>query len=189
MQFQISMKQFLVIIFLFIVQKTYSQSIFVCHNGEVTFFSEALIENIDATSNSMNSILNTSNNEIVFVVPMTSFKFKKALMHDHFNEKYVESDKFPNGTYKGKINETIDFKKDGEYDITSSGTLTIHGVEKQRTEKGKLIIKNGEIKIQSEFNVAVKDHHIEIPKLVMQNIADTVKVNFSATYAPYKKDK
>ncbi|HKR07168.1 MAG TPA: YceI family protein [Bacteroidia bacterium] len=183
------MKRFIVILLIFTVQKINSQSIFVCKNGEVTFFSEAPIENIDATSKSMNSILNTSNGEIVFVVPMTSFRFKKALMQEHFNEKYVESDKYPNGTYKGKIKESIDYTKDGEYEISSTGTITIHGVEKPRTEKGKIIIKNGEIKIQSEFHVPVKDHKIEIPRLVMQNIADTVKVNFTATYLAFKKDK
>ncbi|MEP7170997.1 MAG: YceI family protein [Bacteroidota bacterium] len=183
------MKRFLIILFLFIVHQTYSQSIFMCTNGEVTFYSYGPIEDIDATSKSMNSILNTSNSEIVFVVPMTSFKFKKALMQEHFNEKYVESDKYPNGTYKGKIIETIDYTKDGDFDITSTGTLTIHGVEKAHTEKGKLNIKSGIISIQSEFRVAIKDHKIEIPRLLMDNVADTVKVNFSATYAPYKKDK
>src|SRR4051812_42398287 len=111
-----------------------SKNIFVCNSGEVTFFSEAPVENIDATSKSMHSILNTSNNEIVFVVAMRSFQFKKALMEEHFNEKYLESDKYPNGSYKGKIDETIDYSKNGEYDVSSSGILTIHGVDQQRTE-------------------------------------------------------
>jgi len=183
------MKRFLILFFLLIFQQSFSQSIFVCRNGEVTFFSSAPVEDIEATSKSMNSILNTSNNEIVFVVPMTSFKFQKGLMQEHFNEKYVESDKFPNATYKGKIAETIDYSKDGEYTINSEGTLTIHGVEKPRKETGKLVISNGEIRLQSEFSVAVDDHKIEIPQLMMQNIADTVKVNFVAKYSPYKKEK
>jgi hypothetical protein len=160
-----------------------------CKNGEVTFFSKSTIENVDATSKSMNSFLNITTGEIAFVVPMTSFKFKKALMQEHFNEKYVESDKYPYGAYKGTINEKIDYTKDGEYDITSKGTLTIHAVPKERTDKGKLTIKNGVISIQSEFYVAIKDHKIEIPKLVIENVADTVKVNFSAMYSPFKNDK
>ncbi len=181
------MKRFLIILFLLIFQRSFSQSIFVSNKGEVSFYSKAPIEDIDATSNSMNSILNISTGEIVFVVPMTSFKFKKALMQEHFNEKYVESDKFPNATYKGKIAETIDYSKDGEYTVTSEGTLSIHGVEKPRKETGKITISNGEIRVQSEFRVAVKDHDIEIPKLLTENIADTVKVNFSAKYLPFKK--
>lgn len=166
----------------------YAQPVYVCNNGEVTFYSKTPLEDIDAVSNSLNSIYNTSSNEIVFVVQMTSFKFKKAMMQDHFNEKYVESDKYPKASYKGKINETVDVTKDGTYDVTTTGTLTIHGVDKPRTEKGKLTVKDGVISIQSEFKVALKEFNIEIPKLVMQNIAEVVDVNFSATYEPYKKE-
>jgi hypothetical protein len=186
---KLSMKKILIIILLFASYNTFSQNIFVCTNGEVTFFSKGPIEDIDATSKSMNSILNISTGEIVFVVPMTSFNFRKALMQEHFNEKYVESDKYPKGTYKGKINEKIDYSKDGEYDITSLGILNIHNVDKEHAEKGKLIIKDGAISIKSEFNVAVADHKIEIPKLLVDNIADTVKVTFSASYIPFKKEK
>jgi polyisoprenoid-binding protein YceI len=183
------MKGVVIFILLFVYRQSFAQNIFMCKNGEISFFSESPVENIDATSKSMNSVLNTSTSEIAFVVPMTSFTFKKALMQEHFNEKYVESDKFPYGAYKGTINEKIDYTKDGEYDITSKGTLTIHGVAKERTDKGKLTVKNGAISIKSEFKVAIKDHDIKIPKLVMSNIADTINVNFAATYSQFKKDK
>lgn len=183
------MKKFLfalIPIFLSLPAKT--QNIYSCTNGEVTFYSEAPVENIDAVSKSMNSVLNTSTGEIVFIVPITSFKFKKALMQEHFNEKYMESEKYPTATYKGKINEKVDFTKDGEYEITSTGFLNIHNVEQQRTDKGKLVIKSGNIFIQSEFNVALKDHKIKIPKILFDNIAETVKVNFSANYVSSKKE-
>lgn len=184
------MKKIISVIFILLLTLSLkAQSIYSCTKGEATFYSKAPIEDIDATSKSMNSILNTANSEIVFIVPMTSFKFKKALMQEHFNDKYVESDKYPNTTYKGKINETVDFSKDGEHEITSTGILTIHGVDQPRTEKGKLIIKDGNISIQSEFNVALKDHNIQIPKLLMENIAEVVKVTFTATYTLFKKDK
>jgi hypothetical protein len=186
----ISMKKFIsIIILLFVIQNIRAQNIYKCNSGEVTFYSKAPVEDITAVSHNMNSILNTSNNEIVFVVPMRSFKFKKALMQEHFNEKYMESDKYPNTTYKGKINGKIDYAKDGEYEITSTGILTIHGVDKPRTEKGKLVIKNGMLTIQSEFNVAIKDHDITVPKLLVQNIAETVNVKFIAQYDPFKKEK
>jgi len=108
---KLTMKKILIIILLFIGYNSFSQNIFVCTNGEVTFFSKGPIEDIDATSKSMNSILNISTGEIVFVVPMTTFNFRKALMQEHFNEKYVESDKYPKGTYKGKINEKIEYSQ------------------------------------------------------------------------------
>jgi YceI-like protein len=173
-----------------------AQNIYSCTNGEVTFYSKAPIEDIEATSKSLNSMLNISNNEILFIVPVKSFNFSTGELQEHFikkkeefNEKYMESDKFPSATYKGKINDTIDYSKDGEYTITSSGTLTIHGVDKPRTGKGKLIISNGIISIVSDFNVALKDYKVEVPQLLAQNIAEVVNVKFSARYAPHKKDK
>lgn len=175
------------IIFFVCCETLKAQNIYSCTNGEVTFFSKAPLEDIQAASKGLNSILNTSNNEIVFIVPMTSFKFKKSMMEEHFNENYIESHKYPNAVYKGKINENIDYSKDGEYEVTSTGTLALHGVDKTRTEKGKMIIKEGKISIHSEFTIAIKEHNIEIPKLVVQNIAEIVKVNFIASYSPYKK--
>ncbi|MFI5218047.1 MAG: YceI family protein [Bacteroidia bacterium] len=177
-----------VFLFLFVSVSVKSQSIYLCRTGEITFFSKAALEDIDAKSESLNSVLNIANNEIVFFVPMRSFKFKKAMMQEHFNEKYVESDKYPNATYKGKINTAIDYSKDGEYEITATGTFVVHGVEKQRTDKGRLIIKDGTISIQSEFIVALKDHNIKIPKLLTENIAETVKINFSINYNSLLKE-
>ena len=183
------MKKYLIIIFLFIVHTSVSQNIYICKNGEASFFSKSLIENIDGKSKSMSSILNTSTGEIVFVVPMTSFKFKKALMEEHFNEKYVESDKYPYGAYKGMINEKINYSADGKFSITSTGILTIHGVKKERTDSGTLVIKDGNISMQSEFNVALKDFNIKVPKLLIDNVADSVNVKCNAVFTLYKKDK
>lgn len=183
------MKKAFVIFLIFFVQISNAQSIYICNNGEVSFFSKTVLEDIDATSKNLNSILNIATGEIVFVVPITSFKFKKALMQEHFNEKYLESEKYPKATYQGKINEKPDFSKDGDYEITSTGVLSIHGVDQQRTEKGKLSVKNGIFTIQCDFNVPIKDHKIEIPKLLAQNIADSVMVKFLASYTVFKKDK
>lgn len=168
-------------------QQLCAQNIYSCKDGEMTFLSEAVLGNIDAASNSLSSVLNTVDNALVFTVSMRSFKFKKALMQEHFNEKYAESDKFPNAQYKGKINETIDYSHDGEFEITSTGTLTIHGVARLRTDKGKLIIKNGNISTQSEFMVELKDHNIKIPSLMFEYVAEKVKVDFTANYVLYKK--
>lgn len=167
---------------------SYSQAqIYTAKSGEASFFSEAPLENIEAKTKSVNSILNTVTKEIVFIVPMTTFQFDKALMKEHFNEKYVESHKYPNAQYKGKINEDIDFSKDGTYPATSTGTLTIHGVDKVYTEKGTVTIKGDQITIESQFNISIKDHKIEIPTVVSKKIAETVLVKIKADYLPYKK--
>src|SRR5579859_4572324 len=92
-----------------------SAQIYKFNDGKASLFSEAPIENIDAHSASFSSILNTSTNEIAFVVPINSFQFKKPMMQEHFNEKYMESDKYPQATYKGIINEKVDWTKNGTY--------------------------------------------------------------------------
>ncbi len=166
-----------------------SQPIFLAQGAKASFYSYTPIEDIIANSQSMTSVLNITTNEIAFNVPITTFQFKKALMREHFNEKYIESDKYPNATFKGKVNETIDWTKDGSYDITAIGIFSIHGVDKEHTEKGKATIKEGKINIISEFKVSVKDHKITIPKIVNTNIAEVIEVKVNADYSPYKKEK
>ena len=108
-------------------------------------------------------------------------------MQEHFTEKYMESDKYPNATYSGKINEDIDLSKDGTYQVTSTGKIAMHGQEKELTTPGTFIVKNGEATLESNFRLAVNDFKIEIPQLLFQNIADTVAVKVNVTYQPYKK--
>jgi len=163
--------------------------VYLCKDGTISFFSETPMENIDATSGTLNCIVNTSTNEINYLVAIKSFKFKKPLMQDHFNEKYLESDKYPQAVFKGKINETIDWSKDGEYPITATGNLNIHNVDKTYTEKGTLSIKGGVFTIEGSFNVKIADHKIEIPTLVMTNIAEVVNVKHKSTLTPYNPKK
>jgi hypothetical protein len=155
--------------------------------ASVNFFSSSPLENVDATNKSVQSILNTSAKTVAFIVPIRGFKFKDDLMEEHFNEKYLESDKYPNATYSGRINEDVDLSKDGTYQVTSTGKLTMHGVEQHVTQKGTAIVKNGEISVQSKFPIAIKDFNITIPKLLFQNIADTVAVTVNIVYQNFKK--
>src|SRR6186713_2633332 len=87
-------------------------------SGKVSFFSSTPVENIEASSSKTLAVMNLDKKELAFSVPNTSFDFTNKLMQEHFNEKYMESEKYPNSTFKGKINEAIDFKKDGEYPVT-----------------------------------------------------------------------
>ncbi len=174
--------------FLFlVVLKGANAQIFTAKSGEASFFSEAPLENIDAKTKSVNSILNTSSKEVVYIIPITTFQFQKALMQEHFNEKYMESNKYPDAKYRGKINEELDFTKNGTYSVTSAGILTIHGVDKNHTEKGTITIKGDSIFVESQFNVLLKDHKIQIPTIMTKKIAEQVLVKIKAAYVPYKK--
>ena len=163
-------------------QRTYSSN-----EGDVSIFSETPLENIDAHNTSIKALLNTFTRDVGFIVPIRKFKFRKAMMEEHFNEKYMESDKFPMATFKGRLNEPVDFSKEGETKVTSTGKLSMHGVERDVTCPGTVLVKNGEIEMKSEFNVLVKDYNITIPKLVVQNISENIAVKVNVKFIPYKK--
>jgi len=161
--------------------------LYTCNEGVVTFFSEAPVENIEATNKSINSFLNTSNNEVMFIVHIRGFKFDKDLMEEHFNEKYMESDKYPTSTFKGKINEQIDYTKSGTYNVTATGKLMMHGVERDIIAAGVITIDKDKINLKSEFRVPLKGFNIEVPKLVFQNIAEIISIKVNTNYIPYIK--
>lgn len=180
-------KQPLLFLLLLVCSISADAQVFLSTGGKCSFHSYTPIEDIQANSESLNSVLNTATKEIQFKVPLTSFHFQKALMQEHFNEKYVESAKYPFATFKGKINESVDFAKDGTYEITATGIFNIHNVDKQHTEKGTLVIKNGKYTISGNFKVALRDHNIEVPKIVVANIAEVIDVTYSSSYSPYHK--
>jgi polyisoprenoid-binding protein YceI len=163
------------------------QDIYVCKNAKITLFSTAPIEDIEATSTKGASVFNAATGELAFSVQIRSFQFPKSLMQDHFNTEYMDSDKFPAATFKGRIQEKVDLTKDGTTNITATGDLTVHGVTKPRTITGTLNVKGGVISMASEFMVKCVDHNITIPRMVFHNIAETIKMNVAATYSAYKK--
>lgn len=156
--------------------------IYTATSGEVKFFSEAPLENIEALNTEGKSLINLEKKEIAVVMGIKAFHFDKALMEEHFNENYMESTKFPTATFKGVINEDVDFTKNGTYDVTATGKLNIHGVEKDRTINGKLTVKDSKITIETKFPVALKDHGVKIPNTVIQNIAEVVDVTAKMNY-------
>ncbi|PJC61805.1 MAG: YceI family protein, partial [Flavobacteriales bacterium CG_4_9_14_0_2_um_filter_32_27] len=145
-------------------------------DGEISFFSEAPVENISAVNKDVKALINAKNAEVAFIVTNVGFKFEKPLMEEHFNENYMESHKYKVSVFKGKIINEIDFTKDGTYEVTAKGTLDIHGVTVEREIKGTLTISNGKINLTTAFDVLLKDHKIKIPKIVVKNIAEFVKV-------------
>lgn len=180
--------KYITIILLAWLSTTYQvgQDLYVCKNAKISLYSSAPIEDIKAETQTGASVYNASTGELDFSVTISTFKFPKELMQEHFNSDYMESDKFPKATFKGKIQEQIDVTKDGTYPITVNGDLTVHGVTQKRTIKGKVDINGGVITMTSEFMVKCVDHHIDIPRLVFHNIAESIQMNVTATYTPYK---
>ena len=151
------------------------------NKGKASFFSTAPIEDIEAHSDKMVCKLNTADNSVAFGVSIRSFQFDNEKMREHFNENYMESDKYKIAKFIGKIQDTIDYTVDGTHEVTVAGKLTIHGVTKNRTVKGTVVIKDGKIQLKSSFDVKVSDHKVNIPKLMFKKIAETVKVTIDCT--------
>ena len=139
-------------------------------------YSSTPLEDIKAVSNKTAAVLVAKTQEIAIQVPIKSLEFDRKLMQEHFNENYLESDKYPYAKFKGNIMPAIDFSKDGDYNVTVNGTLSIHGVDKKRIIPGSLTIKEGIVQISTEFKVACVDHKIDIPKLVFTKIAEFISV-------------
>lgn len=147
----------------------------------VGFFSDAAIEDIKAENVKASSLWNASTGEVVFSVPIKDFEFEKSLMKEHFNEKYLESDKYPKATFQGKF-LNVKIGNEGEQEVSVSGKLTIHGVTKEINTTGSVEFKPTQIIARSKFIVRLEDYKIKIPQLVWQNIAEEVEVTVEFIY-------
>lgn len=153
--------------------------------GRIHFKSEAPLELIEASSTKLKGLIRIEDQTFAFSVANTSFEgFNSGLQREHFNENYMESTRFPNCTFSGKIIEPIDFTKDGLYTVRAKGKLSVHGVDVERIIKSSLTIKGNTVSVQSEFIVPLQDHNITIPKIVNQKIAEEINVTIDATLLP-----
>jgi polyisoprenoid-binding protein YceI len=123
-------------------------------------------------------VLNTQNGELQFSLLNKGFHFAKALMEEHFNENYIESNKYPKSTFKGTVADIakVNFSKDGSYPVSVTGDLIMHGVSKSVTAPGTIIIKDGKATAEAKFNIKLSDYSIAIPNMVKNNIAESVAV-------------
>jgi polyisoprenoid-binding protein YceI len=156
---------------------------FVSERSVITFFSSATLEDITAKNEKATSIINLTSSEIAFSVPIKSFQFEKQLMQQHFNERYMESDKFPKATFAGKI-EGFPTGSTSAQQVKASGKLTIHGVVRDVTIPGTIEATASGIVIKTKFLVKLADYKIQIPKLLWQNIAEQVEVTIEFVYKP-----
>lgn len=159
-------------------QKVYTK------NGNISFFSTAPLENITADNNQVMSVLDTQTGELLFSVLIKGFHFKKSLMEEHFNENYLESNKFPKASFKGNISEQnkIDYSKNGTHTVNVTGDLTIHGVTQKVSATGTISIKSGAVSAVSKFKVKLADYKISIPGVVKDQIAETIDINVSCGF-------
>ncbi|HTB31654.1 MAG TPA: YceI family protein [Bacteroidia bacterium] len=161
--------------------------IFMADSCRVSFFSATAMEDIDAENTISKPVMSTATGDIQISIVNQEFIFKSHLMQEHFNEDYMESDKYPHTVFKGKVNEKVDYTKDGANTVTVTGVMDMHGVKKTITIPGTITIQNGIIFLNAKFDVMMADYNIKVPKAILgSNLADHVAITFKATMKPYK---
>jgi polyisoprenoid-binding protein YceI len=166
-----------------------AQTKFLTKNGFISFYSHTPFEDIKAENNQVASILDIGTGDMIFEILMRNFKFDQALMEEHFNENYLESDKYPKAKFKGKITNlsSIDFTKDGTYKADVEGDITIHNTTKKVKISGTFEVKGDKITGASKFELDPKDYNIEIPSVVKTKFADKFAITVNMVYSPLKK--
>jgi polyisoprenoid-binding protein YceI len=161
---------------------SYSQQLN-CEKGSISFISNAQLELIQASSEKLTGIIDISSNQFAFKIDIKSFRgFNSNLQREHFIENYMETEKYPSASFVGKIIESIDFSKNGEYEVRAKGELAIHGQTQTRIIKSKITIQNSKITIIADFKVPLSDHNISIPRIVNQKIATEIDVSMQGTF-------
>lgn len=158
-----------------------AQKKFSTDNGNIDFISNAQLELIKASSQKLKGIIDPLTNQFAFSVMVQSFSgFNSELQREHFNEKYMESEKYPKMTFTGKIIEQVDFALDGTYEVRAKGDLDIHGQKQTRIIKSTIEISEGVITIESNFKVPLADHNISTPRIVNQKVATEIEIRVKA---------
>jgi polyisoprenoid-binding protein YceI len=163
---------------------------FFTKNGTISFDATASgsPENITAYNRTVTCVIDAASGGIQFKAAMKAFTFERALMQEHFNENYVESDKYPDAVFKGTIANaaSISFDKDGSYPATVKGKLTLHNETKDVETTGKITVSKGKVSATASFNVLLSDYKVNVPALVGDKVSKTAKITVNCGLEPLK---
>jgi hypothetical protein len=161
-----------------------AQGKYLTKTGYISFFSASIMEDIEAKNNKVAAVFDLATGQIAFAVPIREFQFKRTLMQEHFNENYMESEKFPKATFSGQLTNAAQVLKllpTATQNVEVEGQLTMHGVTHKVAVSGTLQMRDGQLVVFAYFNIAPADFAIDIPLLVREHIAKSVSVRVSLT--------
>lgn len=164
-----------------------AQNLFFTKDAKINFNSSTPIEDIVAESGQATTFIDIAKNEVKFSVLTTSFKFRRALMEEHFNENYMESTKFPKAKFAGRITSPIDWKSEKPAIVDVKGELTLHGVTREVTLKAQVTPGKSGIAASAQFKVTPEEFNISIPSAVRDKIAKEVTIKIDALYGVYQQ--
>ena len=178
----------LIIVGFLLIQSSFAQKRYFTKTGTVSFRAGTAVEDIDGINKSTTSVFDAGTGQIEFALLVKGFEFNSALMMEHFNENYMESDKYPKSIFKGSISniDKVNFQKDGIYPVTVKGILEIHGVKKEIETTGSFKVSGETVTSTAEFPVILEDYKISIPGLVKEKISKTAKIKVNCSYAILK---
>jgi polyisoprenoid-binding protein YceI len=173
------MKKVLFIILFALVSQLSAQR-YMTRNAEVYFLSDKeAVELVEARNTQVGAVIDLTQSKLAFQIQLRAFHFDIALMEEHFNENYVESEVYPKATFRGVF---VDLPSEllQQKTIIVSGTMDFHGVQKEMEISVQLQIIEEVLYGESDFVLSCSEFGIEIPKLVSDKIADEIKVTVKA---------
>lgn len=150
---------------------------YMTRNGVISFYSKTPLEDIKATNNQVYAIIDGGSKNLAFTLLLKGFLFSKELMQQHFNEKYVESDKYPKASFTGSYTGDVNLAKDGTYPATVKGQLTLHGVTQAVEAPATMQVEGGKLTGKCDFKISPADYNISVPSLVKDKIAKQLDVS------------
>jgi polyisoprenoid-binding protein YceI len=172
-------------LFVFVLSATIFSQTYITRNGNISFSSHTALEDVKAQNNEAVSVLNAATGDIEFKVAVKGFHFQKTAMEEHFNnDDYMASGKFPKAGFKGKITNisSVNFSKDGSYNVSVSGDLTIRDVTKPVTATGVINVKTGAVTVTSTFTIKRKEYNVIGEAFVQQKLGDDIKIEVNCQY-------
>jgi polyisoprenoid-binding protein YceI len=168
------------------LQVTLAQGKYLTNDGVISFYSHTVIEDITATNENVAAVIDSETGEVAIIVVMNEFQFEKKLMQEHFNENYVESEKYPKAIFNGKIsnNGEVKYQTPGEYQVRVAGEMTIHGVTRKVSAEGTIEVTENNIAARSKFMLNPEEYEIKIPKVVRNNIAEKMEISAELVCRP-----
>lgn len=146
-------------------------------NGSISFTSDAPLELIEAESKAVKGLVDVNKQTFAFSVSTNTFKgFNNALQQEHFNENYLESNRYPTSTFRGKFLDPLPLDLPGTHTVRAKGILTIHGIEQERIIQCTLEVGKNGATLKASFQVLLEDHNIPIPRVVYKKIAEEIQV-------------
>lgn len=160
--------------------RIHGQGKYLANKGYISFYSHTAIEDITAENNQVASVIDAASGEVAIIVTMINFQFEKKLMQEHFNENYVESEKYPKATFIGRIsnNSEVNYTEAGVYEVSVVGDMTIHGITNKVSVEGSIVVnETGDIVTRAKFMLNPQDYDIRIPRIVRNNIAENLEIS------------